>query len=299
MYYLLALLTGVLITVMVTFNGRMTAAHGIYTATVVIHVVGLVCIALLLLARREAPFLRGKNIPFYMYLGGAVGVLTVLLTNFAFGQISVSALMALGLFGQSLSGIAVDHFGIFGMARHPFNRRKLSGLGMMLGGIGMMMADFGGNAAFLAAAAAFASGGIIVTSRVLNARLAAQIGSRRGVFICHIAGLAVALPLFFLLGRGEVGFHFNYALSPMFFIYLGGLLGVVVISIDNFTSVRIPAFYLALMLFIGQVTAGLAADFIIDRIFNFANISGGLMVAGGLCLNVSIDRQAAKMNNST
>jgi len=290
MYYLLALLTGVLITVMVTFNGSLTAEHGIYTGTVIIHVVGLVFVSLMLAVRREAPFKRVKGIPLRLYLGGAVGVITVLLTNFAFGSISVSALMAMGLFGQSLSGIAVDEYGLFGMKRHPFNKRKLAGLALMLAGIGVMVTDFGGRAAVIAAVAAFASGASIVTSRVLNARLGQEIGSRRGVFVCHVTGLLVALPLFFLLGGGEAGFHAGYAFSPLFFMYIGGIMGVVVISIDNATSVRIPAFYLALLLFLGQVSAGLVVDFIIERGINWINLVGGVLVAGGLCVNVLIDK---------
>jgi len=300
MYYLLALLTGILITVMVAFNGNVTARHGLYTATVVIHAVGLLCVSFLLLAKREKPFLRGvvdadgRRIPLYMYLGGAVGVITVLLTNFAFGSISVSALMALGLFGQSLSAIAVDQFGLFGMARHPFNRRKIIGLALMLGGIGVMVTDFGGNAAIIAAVGAFASGASIVTSRVLNARLAVHIGTRRGVFMTHITGLLVALPLLLLLGRGEAGFHLDYLFTPMFFIYLGGMMGVMVIMLDNVTAVRIPAFYLALMLFVGQVSAGLAVDFVIDSAFSFVNLLGGSLVALGLFANVMVDKLANK-----
>jgi len=300
MYYFLALLTGVLITVMVAFNGNVTARHGMYTATVVIHAVGLLCVSFLLLAKREKPILRGattedgRRIPLFMYLGGAVGVITVIFTNFAFGSISVSALMALGLFGQSLSAIAVDQFGLFGMARHPFNRRKIIGLALMLCGIGVMVTDFGDNAAIWAAIAAFGTGASIVTSRVLNARLAVHIGTRRGVFMTHITGLLVALPLLFILGRGEVGFNVDYLFTPMFFIYLGGMLGVIVITLDNVTAVRIPAFYLALMLFVGQVGAGLAVDFVIDRVFSVTNLIGGSLVAIGLFANVMVDKLSDK-----
>jgi transporter family-2 protein len=293
MYYFLALLTGILITVMVTFNGTLTATHGLYSATVIIHVVGLVVVTSFLLFKKEWPFFRGgKKIPAYMYLGGAVGVVTVLLTNFAFGNISVSALLALGLFGQSLSGIAVDQFGLFGMKKHPFNKRKLIGLSFMLVGIGVMVFNFGGTAAIIAAIAAFSTGISIVISRVLNARLATFIGTRRGVFFTHIIGLAVCLPIFLFLGQPEQGIYFNYVFSPSFYIYIGGMLGVIVIMMDNITAVRLPAFYLALLLFIGQVSSGLVADFIIDRTANPHNIIGGILVALGLCINVWLEKRA-------
>lgn len=295
MYYFLALLTGVLISVMVAFNGQLTAAHGIYTASAVIHVTGLVFVSLLLIAKRELPFpLASRGIPFYLYLGGAAGVITVVLTNFAFGQITVSALLAMGLFGQSLSGIAVDQFGLFGMARHPFNRRKLIGLALMLSGIGVMMTDFGGAGAMLAALAAFATGGSIAMSRALNARLAAHIGTRRGVWICHAVGLAVVLPLVFMAGRGEAGMHMDFIFTQRFFIYMGGMLGVIVIMMDNITAVRIPAFYLAMLLFVGQISAGMGVDFILDRAVSIQNMLGAVLVACGLCVNVLIERAREK-----
>ncbi|MCL2187620.1 MAG: DMT family transporter [Defluviitaleaceae bacterium] len=291
MYYLLALFTGILIAVMITFNGNLTAAQGLYSATVIIHLVGLVGISALLLVKRESPFTREKRPPIHLYLGGAIGVITVLLTNSAFGNISVSALLALGLFGQSLTGILVDQFGLFGMDRHPFRRFKLAGLALMLVGIGVMVTDFGGRAAMVAAVLALASGTSIVMSRVFNARIATYIGTRRGVFFTHIVGLMVTLPLLMLLGGGEGGVYFGELLTPRFFIYIGGLLGVIVISLDNVTAVRIPAFYLALLLFVGQVSAGLVIDFILDGTANPINMIGGALVAGGLCLNVWLERR--------
>ncbi|MCL2499043.1 MAG: DMT family transporter [Defluviitaleaceae bacterium] len=292
MYYILALFTGVLITVMVTFNGGLTETHGLYSATVVIHAVGLAVVSSLLLYKRESPFIRvGKQPPPYLYLAGTVGLVTVLLTNFAFGNINVSAILALGLFGQSLSGIAVDQYGLFGMDKHPFNKRKLIGMSLMFVGVGVMVSSFGGQYAMLAAAASFGSGISIVTSRVLNARLAAHIGTRRGVFFTHVTGLVAAIPILLLFGRGEAGIHFNYVFSPSFYIYVGGLLGVVVIMMDNITAVRIPAFYLSLLLFVGQVSSGLAADFIIDRSLNPYNIAGVTLVALGLCVNVWLEKR--------
>ncbi|MCL2605329.1 MAG: DMT family transporter [Defluviitaleaceae bacterium] len=292
MYYFLALFTGVLITVMVTFNGGLTETHGLYSATVIIHTVGLAAVSSLLLFKRESPFTReGKRPPRYLYLSGTVGLLTVLLTNYAFGNISVSSILALGLFGQSLSGIAVDQFGLFGMKKYPFNARKCIGLSFMFAGVIVMVSDFNNPNALLAAAAAFATGISIVTCRVLNARLAAHIGTRRGVFFTHITGLAVAIPILLLFGRGEAGIHFNYVFTPSFYIYIGGLLGVAVIMTDNITAVRIPAFYLSLLLFVGQVSSALAADFIIDRSLNPYNIAGVTLVALGLGLNVFTEKR--------
>ena len=291
MYYLIALFTGVLITVMVAFNGTLTGTHGLYAATVIIHSVGLIVITALLVFKRESPFSRESGtVPLHLYLGGAVGVISVLLTNFAFASLSVSALLAMGLFGQTLSGIVIDNYGLFGMAKHPFGRHKWAGLTLMLLGVGIMAADLTGRAAVVAAVLAVSSGASISLGRVFNARLAENIGTRRGIFFNYVIGLVVSIPLLILLGRQEAGIYFSNIVSPQFYIYLGGFIGVCVILLDNKTAVRLPAFYLPLLLFIGQVSAGLVADWVIEQAITPQNILGGVLVALGLGLNVWLER---------
>ena len=113
MYYFLSLLIGILVAVMIAFNGGLTTVYGIYSATVIIHIVGLILIGAIILFRREKPFAR--RLPWYLYIGGVLGVATTASVNFAFGKISLSAILALGLFGQSVAGVLVDQLGLFGM----------------------------------------------------------------------------------------------------------------------------------------------------------------------------------------
>ncbi len=60
-----------------------------------------------------------------MYLGGAIGVLTTLFHNLAFTKISVTSIIALSLFGQTITSLIVDKFGIFGMQKRVFERTSL------------------------------------------------------------------------------------------------------------------------------------------------------------------------------
>lgn len=138
MYYLFSVLTGILISVMLVVNGELTGFYGIYPATVIIHIVGLLCIAVILLAKRETIFPR-KKVPWYYYLGGVIGVATTVFNNVSFGRISVSAIMALGLLGQSFSSLLIDQFGWFSMQKRVFNRKKLVGIGLIIAGIACMI----------------------------------------------------------------------------------------------------------------------------------------------------------------
>lgn len=134
MYYLLSIIAGILTSSMITVNGTLTDFYGSYTASVIIHFVGLVVLAIYLIIKRES-FLPKERLPLYYFLGGAIGVGTTIFNNMAFGKISVSAILALTLLGQSITSIVIDHFGLFGMPVERFNRKKIFGLVFVLIGI--------------------------------------------------------------------------------------------------------------------------------------------------------------------
>lgn len=136
MYYTTSVLNGMLVGVMIAINGVLTLYYGVYAAGVIIHITGLVVVMLVLTARREwKPQPRG--IPLVYYAGGAIGVGTTVFNNLAFGHISVSAIMALGLLGQSVTALLVDKFGWFHMPRRKLNPKKL--IGLAIAGLGVVV----------------------------------------------------------------------------------------------------------------------------------------------------------------
>jgi len=139
LYYGLSTFAGFLIAVMIAINGGLTNLYGVYTATVIIHVAGLVFLCIWTLAKREKKTVMDTRIPIFYYLGGAVGVATTVFNNVSFGYISVSAILALGLLGQSIASIVIDQFGLFRMPKRSFNRKKLVGIAFITLGIVLMI----------------------------------------------------------------------------------------------------------------------------------------------------------------
>ncbi len=137
MYVLLSLLLGALTAAMVTLNGELAARVGSSASSGIVHLVGLVLVALILVATRSAsPFRRGlspSRLP-----GGAVGFLTVVFANAGFVEIGVSLTLALGLLGQTLSAVMMDHFGWLAARTVPADRRKLGSLALIAAGIAVM-----------------------------------------------------------------------------------------------------------------------------------------------------------------
>lgn len=139
MYYLLAMLCGLLISSMIAINGNLTSWYGVYPATVIIHLMGLIPLAIVV-KTKHIKLRLPKGVPLYYLLGGAIGVGTTVFNNLAFGIISISAILALGLLGQSVSSILIDNFGWFGMEKRPFRKGKVVGLAFVLMGIVLLIA---------------------------------------------------------------------------------------------------------------------------------------------------------------
>ena len=162
MYYALSLFTGMLISVMVVLNGQLEDQAGRALSLVIIQAAGLVFMLGYLLIKKEKP--KFRRLPLYLYAGGFLSVSTILLNNLAFGQISVTAMMALALLGDSATGLAADHFGILGLPRRPFKAQKLWGGLLLLGGILLMLDSF----APLAVLFSVSSGVLVMLTRLLN-----------------------------------------------------------------------------------------------------------------------------------
>lgn len=134
---LISAFIGTLIAVMIMINGTLSNALGNYTSTMIIHIIGLITIILVLLASRQK-FIFNKNVPFYLYSAGAIGVFTVLFNNLTFSSLGVSLTLALGLLGQSVASVIIDHFGLFGMKVMKYQKKKLIGLVFIISGIVVM-----------------------------------------------------------------------------------------------------------------------------------------------------------------
>lgn len=291
MYFLFSLITGVIIAVMIVVNGELGSSLGLYSSTAIIHFVGLIFITIIYTFSKKEPR-KGKKLPFYIYLGGMIGVLTIVFNNIAFGKISVSAILALGLLGQSITSIIIDQYGLFNMPQVKFNKRKIIGLIFLLIGI-FIMTSTQANANTGAVVVSLLTGLTIVLGRTINARLANATNVMTSTLFNYIVGFATSVVFLIIAGRGEAMFVI-LSLPSNWWIYTGGIIGVFAIMLLNITVGKISSFYLTLLLFVGQVFAGIIIDILLSGVFSANNLVGGLLVAIGLSLNVIFDRIANK-----
>ena len=269
---------------MVAINGGLTQQYGLYLATVLIHITGLTVISFIIITKREHVF--KVRYAWYLYTGGAIGILTVLFNNIAFGRISISAILALGLLGQGICGLIIDQYGWLGMPKHPFRPSKIIGFVIISVGIIAMINSFH----LLAVLVSLGSGVTIVVSRTLNAKLGELTSIRQSTFFNYFVGSIGMILIFFILGRAE----WTAARLPSFgqsWMFLGGALGVMIILLFNIVVVKESAIYVTILSFIGQVFTGLMIDALIFDIFSLPILLGGLCVTLGFCINIYFDQK--------
>ena len=137
MNYFISVFTGIILAIMISLNGQVSSISGNYASSVIIHLVGLFGIILVLIFTKSK--VRNlKGIPFYMFTGGLIGILTVLFTNASFVGLGVSLTVSLSLLGQLVTSLVIDHFGYFNMPVNKFDKKKILGLVIIIAGIYVM-----------------------------------------------------------------------------------------------------------------------------------------------------------------
>lgn len=137
MYNALSMIIGGIIAFMIYFNGILASSIGNYTSNVIIHSIGLILVLTILIIKRwKINFVKG--IPSLLYTGGAIGICNVVFANIGINEIGATLTIALGLLGQVLSSLIIDHFGLLSVKQIKFNRKKIIGISLMLIGIVIM-----------------------------------------------------------------------------------------------------------------------------------------------------------------
>ncbi|PDY44887.1 DMT family transporter [Bacillus pseudomycoides] len=137
----------------------------------------------------------------------------------------------------------------------------------------------------------------IVVARIINANLATKIGISQGTFVNYITGLFFSF-LFLIFSNESLHVSTATLQSIPFVVYLGGLVGVIVIVLSNYITPKISSFYLTLLIFVGQLFMGVLIDFFNSGDVSIGKIIGGFLVLLGLTYNLMLDKTYEPMKNS-
>jgi uncharacterized membrane protein YdcZ (DUF606 family) len=139
---------------------------------------------------------------------------------------------------------------------------------------------------------AFLTGCAVILSLVINSKLAEKIGIFQGSLVNYTVGLLFST-LVLIFNYKHINMAIELFIDIPFWVYLGGFIGVIVLSINNIVIPKIPTIYSTLLLFIGQLSMGMLIDFVIGNTISMGKIAGGLLILSGMLYNFYVDKKAS------
>lgn len=135
---LLALAAGGALITQQVFNANLNnAIQSAAWTGLVSYLGGTLCMILVVIAMREPlPSLaevRGAS--WWMWTGGALGALYIVLAIFLVPRLGAAAFVALLVAGQMLVSLVYDHVGAFGLEKHAASPARLAGAALLIAGV--------------------------------------------------------------------------------------------------------------------------------------------------------------------
>jgi len=100
---------------------------------------GLAFALLLVLRRSASGYERALHQPWWMLMGGVMGLLIVFTVTYAGPRIGVAATVGILIAGQLAMGAAIDRFGLFGSEKIALHWPRLLGIGLLAVGAALSL----------------------------------------------------------------------------------------------------------------------------------------------------------------
>jgi len=141
-YFALALITGALIPIQAATNATFSKSIGSASVTgLMVFIIGLAGMLVYVLATRAA-LPTGQQLasaPAYSYLGGIIVATYVVMITILAPRIGVGNAIGFIVTGQIACAVAIDHFGMFGVALRHITVTRAAGLALMVIGVYLVM----------------------------------------------------------------------------------------------------------------------------------------------------------------
>ncbi len=136
--FLIALISGALMSIQGVFNTEVTKASSIWVANVFVQFTALlVCLGAWLITDRSSLTAVWQVSPKYMLLGGAIGAFITYTVIKSMDALGPARAVMLIVVAQLLVAYIIELFGWFGVEKQPWEWRKA--IGMALAAIGIVI----------------------------------------------------------------------------------------------------------------------------------------------------------------
>ena len=134
--FLIALISGALMSIQGVFNTQVTKSSTIWTASAFVQFTALlVCLGAWLFTDRSSLMAVFKVEPKYMLLGGAIGAFITYTVIKSMDSLGPARAVMLIVVAQLLVAYIIELFGWFGVEKQPWEWRKAVGMVVAIAGI--------------------------------------------------------------------------------------------------------------------------------------------------------------------
>lgn len=135
----IGLLGGIAVTLQAPFSSMITQKIGMLESILIVHLGGLLLVAVPLLAQRGGQLGQWRNVPWYALTAGFYGVGLLAAINYTFPRIGAAGTVTLILAGQLVMAAVLDHFGVLGAEVRAFNLQRLLGFAVLFAGVWLIV----------------------------------------------------------------------------------------------------------------------------------------------------------------
>ena len=134
--FLIAILSGALMSVQGVFNTQVTKTSGMWLASAFVQFTALlVCVAAWLIKERTPLNSLLLVQPKYMLLGGVIGAFITITVIKAMEMLGPAKAVMFIVISQLIVAYAIELLGMFGVDKQPFEWRKVIGMAIAIGGV--------------------------------------------------------------------------------------------------------------------------------------------------------------------
>lgn len=119
--------------------GAMSQRVGGAAGSFIVHLGGLIASLALLITRGGENIHQWRSLPWYMLGCGALGLVLYLSLSHTIPRVGATTAITLLIVGQLAAGLAIDHFGAFGIAAREVDLNRILAVLLLLGGAYLMI----------------------------------------------------------------------------------------------------------------------------------------------------------------
>ena len=274
--YLLSLIAGISTPTQTSVNTRLAdKVKSPYISSVISFSTATVYLAVILMFVDHGihlPLAEIAKEPFWIWFGGICGVGIVVLNILCLPKLGSALTVMLLSFGQIMTGIIIDSFGLFGSKQIEMTLERAIGAVLVVVGVVMVSRNkeekrdkHSGVALYIVLATI--CGMCCAFQVAINGRLTVVAGlSWRSTFISMTIGtmgsMLLAVGLFLIKGKSAIINEEKPDIKFRWYQLMGGVLAVVIVGSNAISAPIIGTGIVTILNLIGQMSTGLAIDMV-------------------------------------